>query len=150
MSKLEVREIGPISGETEVRLADGATAVGFGGESPIKAWVNFNGSGTVAIRDSMNVSSITDLGVGYYKVNFNSPMSNADYAANISASPNEDGSVVPTNLSRTGVFANPNGSDSSSIPSYEAPTVNDFNVSTSVNAQQSRIDPKVVCIMVTA
>ncbi len=31
MSKLEVREIGPISGETEVRLADGATAVGFGG-----------------------------------------------------------------------------------------------------------------------
>ena len=31
MSKLEVREIGPISGETEVRLADGATAIGFGG-----------------------------------------------------------------------------------------------------------------------
>ena len=35
MSKLEVREIGPISGETEVRLADGATAVGFGGGGKI-------------------------------------------------------------------------------------------------------------------
>jgi len=34
MSKLEVREIGPISGETEVRLADGATAIGFGGGGP--------------------------------------------------------------------------------------------------------------------
>jgi len=36
MSKLEVREIGPISGETEVRLADGATAVGFGGGKVIQ------------------------------------------------------------------------------------------------------------------
>jgi hypothetical protein len=44
MSKLEVREIGPISGETEVRLADGATAVGFGGgPSAVKI---FESSGT--------------------------------------------------------------------------------------------------------
>ena len=34
-----------------------------------KAWVNFNGTGTVAIRRAFNVSSITDLGTGYYRVN---------------------------------------------------------------------------------
>jgi len=35
-----------------------------------KAWVNFNGTGTVAIRNSFNVSSITDNGTGDYNVNF--------------------------------------------------------------------------------
>jgi hypothetical protein len=43
------------------------------------AWVNFNGTGTVAIRDSENVSSITDGGVGIYYVNFVTDMSNASY-----------------------------------------------------------------------
>jgi len=45
-----------------------------------KAWVNFNGTGTVAINDSHNVSSITDNGTGNYKVNFSNNMSNANYA----------------------------------------------------------------------
>ncbi|MCK5132705.1 MAG: hypothetical protein KAR40_11205 [Candidatus Sabulitectum sp.] len=44
------------------------------------AWVNFNGTGTVAIRDSFNVSSITDNGVGNYTMNFASALSNANYA----------------------------------------------------------------------
>ena len=44
-----------------------------------KAWVNFNGTGTVAIRDSFNVSSITDVGTGQYGVNINSAMANANY-----------------------------------------------------------------------
>ena len=46
-----------------------------------KAWVNFNGTGTVAIRDSHNVSSVTDGGVGDYAVNFTNSMANASYAA---------------------------------------------------------------------
>jgi hypothetical protein len=45
-----------------------------------KAWVNFNGTGTVAIRDSHNVSSITDNGTGDYKVNFATSLNNTDYA----------------------------------------------------------------------
>ncbi len=45
-----------------------------------KAWVNFNGTGTVAIRASGNVSSITDNGVGDYTVNFNTAMSDANYS----------------------------------------------------------------------
>ena len=45
-----------------------------------KAWVNFNGQGTVAIRASYNVSSITDLGAGSYAVNFTNAFADANYA----------------------------------------------------------------------
>lgn len=45
-----------------------------------RAWVNFNGTGTVAIRASGNVSSITDNGTGDYTVNFTTAMSDANYA----------------------------------------------------------------------
>jgi hypothetical protein len=45
-----------------------------------KAWVNFNGTGTVAIRASFNVSSITDNGVGTYTVNFTTAMVDANYS----------------------------------------------------------------------
>lgn len=45
-----------------------------------KAWVNFNGTGTVAIRRAFNVSSITDNGTGNYTVNFATAMSDADYS----------------------------------------------------------------------
>lgn len=44
-----------------------------------KAWVNFNGTGTVAIRRAFNVSSITDLGVGSYGVNFLNALVDANY-----------------------------------------------------------------------
>jgi hypothetical protein len=44
-----------------------------------KAWVNFNGEGTVAIRASFNVSSVTDSGVGQYDVNFTSPFMDTYY-----------------------------------------------------------------------
>lgn len=46
-----------------------------------KAWVNFNGSGTVAIRASYNVSSITDNGAGDYTVNFATALADANYAS---------------------------------------------------------------------
>lgn len=45
-----------------------------------KAWVNFNGTGTVAIRASFNVTSITDNGTGDYTVNFTTAMPDANYA----------------------------------------------------------------------
>jgi hypothetical protein len=46
-----------------------------------RAWVNFNGTGTVAIRASGNVSSITDNGTGDYTVNFTTAMQDTEYAA---------------------------------------------------------------------
>jgi hypothetical protein len=45
-----------------------------------RAWVNFNGTGTVAIRAAGNVSSITDNGTGDYTVNFTTAMADANYA----------------------------------------------------------------------
>lgn len=45
-----------------------------------KAWVNFNGTSTPAIRGSFNVSSITDNGTGDYTVNFTTSMPDANYS----------------------------------------------------------------------
>jgi hypothetical protein len=54
----------------------GSVATAYG----TRAWVNFNGTGTVAIRASGNVSSITDNAVGDYTVNFTSAMPDANYS----------------------------------------------------------------------
>ena len=45
-----------------------------------RAWVNFNGTGVVAIRANFNVSSITDNGTGDYTVNFTTALADANYA----------------------------------------------------------------------
>ena len=50
-----------------------------------RAWVNFNGTGTVAISGSGNVTSITDSGVGLYDVNFTTAMPDANYAPTVTA-----------------------------------------------------------------
>ena len=50
-----------------------------------KAWGNLNGSGTIAIKDSNNISSITDSGVGQYVFIYTSNMANDDYALSGSA-----------------------------------------------------------------
>ena len=59
------------------------TATNASGDAPIyscRAWCNFNGTGTPAIRASGNVSSITDNGTGLYTVNFTTAMPDANYA----------------------------------------------------------------------
>ena len=58
------------------------------GSAPIyacRAWVNFNGTGAVAIRASGNVSSITDNGTGDYTVNFATAMADANYCVGVAA-----------------------------------------------------------------
>ena len=65
---------------TPLKLRQGLNASGAAPIYACRAWVNFNGTGTVAIRASGNVSSITDNGVGYYTVNFTTPMSDANYS----------------------------------------------------------------------
>lgn len=56
-----------------------------------RAWVNFNGTGTVAIRASFNVSSITDNGTGDYTVNFTTAMPDVNYAPVFGFSNGNDG-----------------------------------------------------------
>ena len=71
-----------------------------GNESPIsvpgaaKAWVNFNGIGTVSIRKSYNVSSITDNGTGRYRINFTTAFSDADYTIVVTS----DRAQAPSNI----------------------------------------------------
>lgn len=50
------------------------------GNPVIKAWISFNGTGTIAIRDSYNVSSIVDNGTGDYTINWDTNFANTGYA----------------------------------------------------------------------
>lgn len=62
------------------------TALNASGDAPIyacRAWVNFNGTGTVSIRGSGNVTSITDNGTGDYTVNFTTAMPDNNYAITV-------------------------------------------------------------------
>jgi hypothetical protein len=83
----------------------GSVATAYG----CRAWVNFNGTGTVAIRASGNVSSITDNGTGDYTLNFTTSMPDANYSASgvVGVSPGATAGF-------TGVF------DSSAAPTTSA------------------------------
>jgi hypothetical protein len=70
----------------------------------VKAWVNFNGTGTVAIRASANVSSITDNGTGLYTVNFTTSMADTNYAT-IATSKLVTGASVYVGMSESGTRA---------------------------------------------
>jgi hypothetical protein len=65
-----------IVGDLKMNSGYGSSAIAYG----CRAWVNFNGTGTVAIRSSGNVSSITDNGAAEYTVNFTTAMPDANYA----------------------------------------------------------------------
>ena len=64
------------SGNLQFNSGYGSVATAYG----CRAWVNFNGTGTVAIRASGNVTSITDNGTGDYTVNFTTALADANYA----------------------------------------------------------------------
>jgi len=70
MSTITVTNI-KATGETASRAVSGVAA----------SWVNFNGTGTIAIRDSINVASLTDSGTGDYRVNFTDSMANINYSS---------------------------------------------------------------------
>ena len=73
MSKLKVTTIANATDTESVNVTNVVNGTA-------KAWVNFNGEGTVAIRASHNVSSITDNGTGYYTINFTNAMEDDNYA----------------------------------------------------------------------
>ena len=95
---------------------DSASLATISGTAPLymcRAWVNFNGTGTVAIRASGNVSSITDGGVGTYTVNFTTALVDANYSVNgvtfdncilCSSTRSVSSAVVVTRLGQVGAF----------------------------------------------
>jgi hypothetical protein len=84
-----ISSIGTLTGVTSISSAAANTAVVMqdsgSNSNTVRAWVNFNGTGTVAIRASFNVSSITDNGTGDYTVNFTTAMPDANYATVLGA-----------------------------------------------------------------
>lgn len=96
MSVFRADLVGPSLGGTTRSLVRGTAA----------AWVNFNGTGTIAARDSENVSSLTDNGTGDYSVNLTSAFDAADYCPLNKA--------MNTNVSGSGDVSNGNALTTSS------------------------------------
>lgn len=71
---------------TNYKNPDGTKSVGadYVVEGTAKAWANLNGTGTIALRDSFNVSSVTDNGTGSYNYNFTSAFATANYSNSFS------------------------------------------------------------------
>ena len=91
-------------------------------EYKCRAWVNFNGTGTVAIRASGNVSSITDNGTGDYTVNFTTAMPDANYGWSV------DGNFLASyNYEIVG-------------PSTNAPTTSAFRLTTGAGSLKTDLD----------
>ena len=76
-SELRVNTLKDASGNNSV-------AMSYVAEGTAKSWVNLNGSGTIAIRDSLNVASLTDNGTGSYSANYTNSMNDSNYASVIS------------------------------------------------------------------
>ncbi len=70
-----------------------------------RAWVNFNGSGTVSIRDDGNVSSLTDMGTARYKTNWSTAFANTNYCVTGQGRDTVGGSALPYTLSGASVVA---------------------------------------------
>jgi hypothetical protein len=120
-----VLQLASANGTTAVTIdASGqqsSTIVGYGtyNEYKCRAWVNFNGTGTVAIRASGNVSSITDNGVGAYTVNFTTAMPDINYSVS------SQGGIVTTVGPAIGVIQ----PFYSTGTTREAPLVGSFKIS---------------------
>ena len=111
------------SGNLAFNSGYGSAAVAYG----CRAWVNFNGTGTVAIRASGNVSSITDLGVGNYRVNFTTNMPDVNYATVASAK----------DTGNWGTVANPQDNQTTYA-----------QITTLINNGTAEADPGVVCVAI--
>ena len=70
----------------------------------IKAWCSWNGTGTAAIRDSYNISSLTDNGTGDFTLNFSDAFSNDDYCLAGTAGPNSE--YIANHLNGGGTTSN--------------------------------------------
>ena len=97
-----------------------------------KAWVNFNGTGTVAIRASYNVSSITDNGTGDYTVNFTTALVDANYST-----------VITCNLNATG-----NSSRLGSAPFNQAATTGSIRMQTTLSSSTGAEDMQFINVAI--
>ena len=118
------------SGNFQFNSGYGSAATAYG----CRAWVNFNGTGTVAIRGSGNVSSITDNGTGNYRINFTTAMPDANYSATVSSQTTGTGASIF-------VF-------STAFNTTSTPTTSDYSVAAWNTSNGGAVDPAYVCTAV--
>ena len=123
MSTLAVGTIKSISSAAPVFQNTSGTEKG----QLVKAWVNFNGTGTVAIRDSFNVSSITDVSTGIYTVTFTNAMANDDYVTLANNRLSETGGSTSTDHILTSLVNTTQSTTAVSIYNREGSTLCDCN-----------------------
>ena len=87
------------SGNLQFNSGYGSVATAYG----CRAWVNFNGTGTVAIRASGNVSSITDNAVGLFTVNYSTAMPDVNYSVSMNMQPVGDPGYGICHIGPTGL-----------------------------------------------
>ena len=122
------QDTGGNNGSTAVQIQQGRA----------KAWVNFNGTGTVAIRDDYNVSSITDHAAGQYTVNLDSgAVANSNYSVSMSMESNNN---ALSTAARPLIQAGPSGNRQFNTSG--------FRICASNVATQSSSDPKTFCAIV--
>lgn len=88
---------GVSSSNFQMNSGYGSVATAYG----CRAWVCFNGSGTVAIRASGNVTSVTDLNTGRFTVNFTTAMPDSNYCMNFNFSSPDSSTNEPKESSDT-------------------------------------------------
>ncbi len=124
---------GDVNKQIIVNSAADGVAIGTGGINQAriaKAWINFNGTGTVAVRDSYNISSLTDRGTGLYTLNYSSNLSSTDCsgagaavdATGDATERNRVVNLIPNNVSSSYVNAfsidSPTGADDCEIVTF--------------------------------
>ena len=117
-----------VNGTSGLTFPD-TTTLASAGQSSVQAWVNFNGTGTVAIRASYNVASITDFGVGDYTVNFTTAMEDADYSAVGAVNQNQTNAILDFSL-------------------QNIPTTGSVQVASHVTGSFTRADSEIVCVAI--
>jgi len=114
---------GKIVADTLEHSTAGSVTTDYVVNGSAKAWVNFNGTGTVAIRESFSTSSITDVGTGRYDVNFSTAMTDANYSVGGMCNWNINGwGTVSFNTNNSG---NPFSTTSVAIRTLEYATIYD-------------------------
>ena len=128
-------------------ISDGTDTVetGYVVNGSAKAWANMNGLGTVAIRDSVNVSSITDNGTGDYTVNYANSMSNTNHSFSFNAVSagysDRSGGFIGTKVTTLG------NSNPKSFYSTSSHTIS-YTYASNATASGSPSDVDVVCLHV--
>ena len=82
MSEIKVDTLTGKTTANDITVTVGATATMSLEQGLAKAWVNFNGTGTIASRDSLNVSGLVDNGTGNYTASFTTSMNDVNYCVN--------------------------------------------------------------------